>query len=448
MKRNPQPVVARFIVALLLIFVLMFSQAPYPVQAASMTYTVTRIDDPVPSASPNICQPTDCSLREAIIAANANSGTDQIYLPPGIYTLTRSNPGGVHENLASTGDLDITDNLTINGAGFDPTTGSVVYANPADFGDRIFHVKPAAGKTKITVAFNNLRIRGGSTSAVQGGGGILIESAEVRLDRVYLTGNHASSVGGGVSNYSNSVLTITTSTFDTNTSGDGGGIYNIGTLNLYTSLLKGNSGETSGGGLDNSGKGIATVVNSTIALNQTSTASSNYGAGGISNSGTLTIKNVTLAENTGSGVLVELASATTILNSIFDQRNYPNCARKDATDITSLGFNLVYGSAALPTGQIGCNWNPNSDKTGSNANPLLGVLHYEESPTQTYSFTDLNSPAIDGIQLNDPNGCPATDQRMHSRWADGNEDGTPGCDIGAYEVGGTIEGLYLPIGFR
>lgn len=41
------------------------------------------------------------------------------------------------------------------------------------------------------------------------------------------------------------------------------------------------------------------------------------------------------------------------------------------------------------------------------------------------------SPAIDA---GDDALCPATDQRGVSRPLDGDEDGTPQCDIGAYEL--------------
>ena len=68
-----------------------------------------------------------CTLREAVISANkdnssgdagecaAGSGDDTILLPPGTYTLTRSNSGG--ENASTTGDLDIDSNVTIQSAG-------------------------------------------------------------------------------------------------------------------------------------------------------------------------------------------------------------------------------------------------------------------------------------------------------------------------------------------
>jgi CSLREA domain-containing protein len=66
----------------------------------------------------------DCSLREAIRAANADaavdtcvagSGADVITLPAGTYTLTIAG----EETAASAGDLDITDDLSISGAGAD-----------------------------------------------------------------------------------------------------------------------------------------------------------------------------------------------------------------------------------------------------------------------------------------------------------------------------------------
>jgi len=47
-------------------------------------YTPTRFDDP----TPNGCQPADCSLREAIIAAEDTMGANTIHAPAGTYTLS------------------------------------------------------------------------------------------------------------------------------------------------------------------------------------------------------------------------------------------------------------------------------------------------------------------------------------------------------------------------
>src|SRR3989304_3546658 len=53
---------------------------------------------------------SDCSLREAIIAANAAAGDDEITVPAGTYTLTIA---GKNEDAAATGDLGITSQHTI-----------------------------------------------------------------------------------------------------------------------------------------------------------------------------------------------------------------------------------------------------------------------------------------------------------------------------------------------
>src|SRR6476661_3613026 len=72
------------------------------------TFKPTRFDDPAPGS----CLPRDCSLREAVIAANAAGGST-IVLKAGIYSLARK---GVDANAPNPkiGDLDIRAGMTIN----------------------------------------------------------------------------------------------------------------------------------------------------------------------------------------------------------------------------------------------------------------------------------------------------------------------------------------------
>ncbi|MGZ3471771.1 MAG: hypothetical protein ACXVA6_17520, partial [Isosphaeraceae bacterium] len=80
--------------------------------ASGKTYRPTRTDDP----APNGCKPKDCSLREAVIAANASGMPATILLRPGKrYELTRP---GLGEDAAVTGDLDLTTHLTVQTKGF------------------------------------------------------------------------------------------------------------------------------------------------------------------------------------------------------------------------------------------------------------------------------------------------------------------------------------------
>ena len=63
--------------------------ALFALNAYAATFQVTRTNDP----SPNGCLPGDCSLREAMEAAQANdpaAGPDIVVMPSGNYTLTDS----------------------------------------------------------------------------------------------------------------------------------------------------------------------------------------------------------------------------------------------------------------------------------------------------------------------------------------------------------------------
>ena len=119
-------------VAAALLVGLPLSMAPAPVaQAATLTVT---------TATDELNADGDCSLREAIRAANldmrvdaclAGSGADSITLPAGTYTL---GIGGRGEDGAATGDLDITGALTLTGAG---ASATIISAHGLD---RVFEI--------------------------------------------------------------------------------------------------------------------------------------------------------------------------------------------------------------------------------------------------------------------------------------------------------------------
>jgi len=81
-----------------------------PASAGAFDFVVTRYDDPVPDG----CLAADCSLREAVIAANGAADADRILLSAGSYRLTLAGSG---EGNAATGDLDIKNDLEILGLG-------------------------------------------------------------------------------------------------------------------------------------------------------------------------------------------------------------------------------------------------------------------------------------------------------------------------------------------
>jgi CSLREA domain-containing protein len=372
---------------------------------------VNRTDDP----APNGCtpEPGGCSLREAIIAANAvPSSPDTINIPGGFYTLTR---GGLNENAASTGDLDILNNLTyINGAG----SGFTII----DGGnlDRVFQV--FLGKT---VQITGLAIQNGYVNPGQGGALTIPTSATVTLDSVVIVTNEAND-GGGIWNAGS--LTITNTTIVDNIAyGTGGGILNgdsTANLNMAGATIRGNiAGGVGGGGLANAHN--ANLTNVTISDNY-ATDGGGGGGGGIYNytTTTLNLNNVTVSHNTSSsatrgGGIRNASSATANLKNTIVANNVGgggNCSTGVGhTAAVSYGHNLDSGTACAFGGAGDIN----------NGNPNLGPLANNGGA----SFTRALLPGSQAIDSGDNNGCPAVDQRAVPR-----PQGAA-CDIGAYEVG-------------
>ncbi|MBV7339336.1 CSLREA domain-containing protein [Chloroflexi bacterium TSY] len=303
----------------------------------------------------------DCSLREAIQAANTDSivdscqsgvADDLITLPTGIYTLSLSGGG---EDGNNRGDLDILSNLTISGV---HSSSSLIDGNQLD---RIFDIT-----TGVTVAISGVQVRNGRTTngadsgcgetgnepcSAEDGGGILnagfltlnnliIRSnstgnggnASVTFDNSF-PGGHA---GDGAGLFNRGTLIVNDSVIDENLAGHGGkgdlgvsggqggrggGIFNTGIVILTNSTVQKNAtgqwnrtvappgvigGDgAAGGGIFNAG--IFTLTSSTISTNTTYRAGDGGGThglggdggngGGIFNAGTLYVENSTISEN-------------------------------------------------------------------------------------------------------------------------------------------------------
>jgi CSLREA domain-containing protein len=386
--------------------------------AQAATFVVTKTAD----TNDGTCD-SDCSLREAIIAANANAGADVITLPAGTYTLTIRGAG---EDAGATGDLDITDSVTINGAGASTT---IVNGNALD---RVFHIVSSTA----TVTINGITITGGLAN-ISDGGGILNEGT-LTVNNCVITGNSVpGGDGGGI--YNDFFLTISGSTVSGNTAsnGDGGGIYDNGNASTIANCtISGNSTPNGdGGGLYVNGN-LSTVSQSTFSGNTSSngdgagiynngndlemtnctiTGNTAVDGGGIFHGGlTLNITTATIAGNTASnlgGGIETIGSTPQLTGTIVANNTGGNC---DGT-VTDGGTNLQFPGTT-------CSLSITS------ADPLLGPLANNGGPTQTMAIGP-GSPAIDAnTEICPP--TPATDQRGVTR-----PQGAA-CDIGAFEFQG------------
>jgi CSLREA domain-containing protein len=442
----------------------------------------------------------ECSLREAVRAANTNapvggcpsgsaSLTDAIELRPGRYRLEvpREDPGQ-NEKDALKGDLDITQDVAIHGAGRAVT---LVDANGGVTADRAFEIWPRA-----KVAMSGLTVQGGKTKGY--GGGILLTTVELTLTGVSVSGNQAVSGGGGggISAFTGSRVILSRSIVAENTADNlGGGIETFGqpptTVILTDSVVSGNVAASFGGGVFSGANGILSVTRTTVRGNDAvgvgggiyagsgaptttisrSTISGNHSTGnaaGIASSGQLHVTNSTIsgnrADGSGGGLETAGGASSADLVNVTIYRNVADADRDGTGDggglsqrfdpvislmdtivagnldaggqapdcfgsLSSAGYNIVgINTSCIPEpGGPG-------DLLGTATAPidaLVSPLASNGGSTETHALLP-GSPAIDGGAPPDPSGpCgagPRFDQRGVPRSLAGR------CDVGAYEL--------------
>ncbi len=172
---------------------------PAAALAATNTFTVnSNADLPDADQGDGICKASNnlCTLRAAIMQANFTAGAETITLPAGVFQLTRAG----NDDVAVLGDLDITDDLTIQGAGSSLT---IIDGNGAVTGDRVFQILSSAK----SVTISGLTIRNGKrTNTFDEGGGLYWDGngSHLNLSNVVFE-NNAGDYGGGLFlNYSSS----------------------------------------------------------------------------------------------------------------------------------------------------------------------------------------------------------------------------------------------------
>ena len=297
------------------------------VPAHAATIQVTTAEDVASGGS-------NCSLREAMIAANEDAtppgsnctagtaGGNTIDLPAGEYKLTIEKAG---VDGASSGDLNITAPTTIAGAGatttkIDQTKADRVIAVESS-GVHISNVAIAKGALATgdgggifvgpddTLTLSSSRV---TESEAQLGGGIFVsEGAEATIEKSASDDNHASIEGGGLGNEGTAALQD--ATIDENTAKYlGGGIYiaDSATAALSGGEVAGNEApDEDGGGIFSFGR--LTATGTTITKN-----SSPVGGGlGLEGPSTLTNDKVTAntAEGLGGGIYTD--ALTTLTNT-------------------------------------------------------------------------------------------------------------------------------------
>jgi CSLREA domain-containing protein len=314
----------------------------------------------------------DCTLREALSLANAQSGNN-VSLPPGVYKLTL-------------GELVVRNNTIVLGTGTFNGQGAAARTTIID----------AQGASRvINVPANQFAIVAGVT----------------------LTGGSAAT-GGGALVGNNGVLELFNASVDRNVAtGRGGGVaVASGSLALLNTTISRNHAGLNGGGVAIDTQGDMTANVSTITGNSATGA-----GGGISSVGHFGLLNVTVANNTaasGGGIFIESGGAggDDLANTI----------------ISGVGSGGACGGALVLEGRFGWSANLADDGTcgftgaegRSNLDPQLRGLNNYGGPTDTMAL-QTGSPAINA---GDTQRCFQGDQRGAAF--------VGACDIGAFEFGG------------
>jgi CSLREA domain-containing protein len=402
---------------------------------------VTTLDDELNSDG-------DCSLREAIEAANTNTSVDACG-SGGVLTDTITfDVAGI---ITVTSQLEVTAGgpLVIDGSENISTTSGAVTAVwwgdwESEFTLQNFSVingHHGGLENYGNLTINNCIFKGNSgyaAGAIFNGGAMIIKNS-------IISDNIADANAGGIMNNGNLAI-YNSSIYGNTSSGDGGGILNdlgilvINNSNLYdnfahfgggianiesgiiinNSTISNNSASSQGGGVYN-WWGTVTITNTTLSGDN-----AQYGGGVYNIEGNININNSTLSSNVadslGGGLFSEYGSIMFSNTIIANSLSGGNCTAGSGI-ITDAGHNIDTDDT--------CNLNP-ANGSLPNTNPLLGPLQDNGGPTWTHALS-WYSPAIDA---GDAAQCPATDQRGISRPRDGDGDGLAVCDIGSYEVEG------------
>jgi hypothetical protein len=323
-----------------------------------------------------------------------------------------------------------------------------------EFGAGIFNDDATLTLNNCTVASNFSETSGGGISTSGAGATLTIVNSTI-TDNALPTGDNINSSGNGAGIYNNGTLAIDHSTISGNfflqfdprpiLGGDGAGIYSFaGALTISNSTVSGNRANRQAGGIFNGG--TLEITNSTISGN-----GAQYSAGGIQNEGTLVVRNSTVSGNTASykdtgvGGGIVNGGPLTITHSTFSG----NVADGTGGGIYN-GGTVEIGNSILKAGSQGANisnggsstvtshgYNLSSDDGGGflsssgdqiNTDPMLGPLQDNGGPTFTHQLLAV-SP---GIDAGDPNFTPPPlyDQRGlgYARIFGGR------IDIGSFEV--------------
>lgn len=422
----------RFLFVLLAVISMGLGPQAYTETTASLSVTTT--EDRVDADG---CTRSDCTLREAILAANAiGRGTIHIELMEGTYTLSLPNASPEGEDDGATGDLDLRSNIElIRSPDANPSTPTIIEGSRG-LADRVIDIvapRPTPDTTRpIRVLIQGITIQKGSLGGIRVGfdttltmedsrieknegffGGLVNNAGTCSLRQVTIHRNRTTSPLGGGGILNGGSLTLDQVTISENTALIGGGLTNYlmppaspATASLTNVTISGNRATELGAGIANIG--TLNLLNVTIVANVVNAELGGHGGGVVnfSPSGSVTpvvnVRNSLIAGNTDT-----YPDPREIRGSMYEQS--PDCFGT----LTSQGRNIIQD-------QRGCSGLVASDIGGD---PRLVALGDNGGTTQTHA---LGAGSL-AVNAGDSAACERMDQREMPRRSGF-------CDIGAFQA--------------
>lgn len=349
-----------------------------------------------------------CTLRAAVMEANAKPGPDRIeFSEGGTVTLTIDGPGGAEQ-----GDLDISEELDIVGLLVD---GRPVNAVTTTIGQRLFDINVPVGQR---VELNRLRMHGGASSG-QGGAVRVVSGLSLSIADSELFDNFANGGGGAIAAL-DSLLFVRNSDVHDNAAGTlGAAIYAARLASLNDSSFWNN---TNSDPVDREAvrlEGIGSNLNNL-------TLSGNSGGISIEASGlgNIRLNALTLINNAQYGLrAVGLdGSPQVIVRSSILADNGLDCSNGGGLQFTSDNYNLI-GDGSCAGGA-----------TNLSGSPMLApALARFDGQISRVHIPLPGSPVLDGVPNGHP-GCLSSDQYGEFRPKDSDSNGIAACEIGSVEL--------------
>jgi predicted outer membrane repeat protein len=259
------------------------------------------------------------------------------------------------------------------------------------------------------------------------GAGLRTASGTTTIIRnsVFRNNTALGTTGDGGAIYNQGTMTITDSTFSVNVMGNGGAIANRGTLTIERSTIAGNLAYNNGGGLYNYSGGTTTLRNTTLDANFVGADNGSH----IYNEGTLNLEHVTMEAFAFFGDATDVALYQQ--NGILNMSNTLISASQTTGGTTSTSCVFNAGTFATNVNNLIEDGTCSPALSGAPglvdtdlADPDPAETSDNGGPTETIALdAAIPSQAIDAGASG---SCLPTDQRGVARTA-------ATCDIGAFE---------------